>query len=100
VTSVGGTFVDAANPPTIDFAADGTVSGTTGCNQYSGSYTLDGSKITVGALAMTMMLCQGSAGEAETLFAPAMQGATGWAIDESGNLLLSGAGDILAKPAG
>ena len=50
VVSVGGEFVDATNPPTMDFAADGTLSGTTGCNQYSGTYTVDGSKLTVGPL--------------------------------------------------
>ena len=100
VTSVNGEFVDATNPPTIAFGADGTVSGTTGCNQYKGPYEVTGNQITVGALSMTMMLCEGPGGESETLFAPAMQGATTWAVDAAGNLALSGAGDILAKPAG
>ena len=100
VTTVGGDFVDANSPPTIDFAADGKVSGTTGCNQYSGTYEVNGNEIAVGLLAMTMMLCEGSIGEQETLFGPALQGATTWAIDETGMLLLSGAGDIVAKPAG
>lgn len=99
VTSVGGEFVDATNPPTMDFAANGTLSGTTGCNQFSGPYTVDGTKLTVGALAMTMMMCEGAIGDGEALFAPAIQGATSWAIDGDGNLLLSGAGDILAKPS-
>ena len=99
VTSVGGSFVDATNPPTMDFGADGTLSGTTGCNQYNGSYTVDGNNLTVGTLSMTMMLCEGPIGDGEALFSPAIQGATSWAIDASGNLLLSGAGDILAKPS-
>ena len=100
VVSVGGEFVDATNPPTMDFAADGALSGTTGCNQFSGTYTVDGSKLTVSPLNMTMMLCEGPVGDGEALFAPAIQGATAWAIDADGNLLLSGAGDILAKPSG
>ena len=100
VTSVGGTFVDAANPPTMDFAADGTLSGTTGCNQFNGTYTVDGSSLTVSPLNMTMMMCVGPIGDGEALFAPAIQGATSWAMDADGNLLLSGAGDILAKPSG
>ncbi len=99
VTSVGGSFVDATNPPTMAFGADGTLSGTTGCNQYNGSYTVDGNDLTVGTLSMTMMLCEGQIGDGEALFSPAIQGATTWAIDASGNLLLSGAGDILAKPS-
>ena len=100
VISVGGTFVDATNPPTMDFAADGTLSGTTGCNQFNGTYTVDGSKLTVSPLRMTLMLCEGPIGDGEALFSPAIQGATSWAIDADGNLLLSGAGDILAKPSG
>lgn len=100
VVSVGGEFVDATNPPTMDFAADGALSGTTGCNQFSGTYTVDGSTLTVSPLNMTMMLCEGPVGDGEALFAPAIQGATAWAIDADGNLLLSGAGDILAKPSG
>jgi heat shock protein HslJ len=98
-TSVGGAFVDANSPPTMDFGADGKVSGTTGCNQYSGTYEVDGNEIAVGPLAMTMMLCEGSVGEQETLFGPALQGATTWAIDATGTLTLSGAVDIVAKPS-
>jgi putative lipoprotein len=98
-TTVGGEFVDANSPPTMDFAADGKVSGTTGCNQYSGAYEINGNEIAIGPLAMTMMLCAGPVGEQETLFGPALQGATTWAIDATGMLKLSGAGDIVAKPA-
>lgn len=100
VVSVGGSFVDATNPPTMDFAADGTLSGTTGCNQFTGTYAVDGNSLTVSPLTMTMKLCEGSIGDGEALFAPAIQGSSSWAIDADGNLLLSGAGDILAKPAG
>jgi putative lipoprotein len=100
VTSVKGTFVDATKPPTMDFASDGMLSGTTGCNTYSGPYTVDGSSLVVGPLIMTLVGCAGPTGNVEALFAPAIQGATAWAIDADGNLRLSGAGDILAKPAG
>jgi heat shock protein HslJ len=99
VASVGGTFVDAKAPPTMDFAADGTISGTTGCNQYNGPYELDGSTITIGLLATTLMLCDGAIGTQETAFSAALQGATTWAIDSSGTLTLSGAGDIVANPS-
>ncbi|MBN1937786.1 MAG: META domain-containing protein [Anaerolineae bacterium] len=36
---------------------EGRVSGSAGCNSYSGLYEVDGDKITVGALAITMMAC-------------------------------------------
>ena len=99
VTSASGEFVDATNPPTIAFGADGTVSGTTGCNQYTGTYEVNGSAITFGPLSQTLMLCEGPAGTSETLFGPAIQGATSWAVDADGNLTISGgAGEIVAKP--
>lgn len=49
-------------------ADDSTVSGSAGCNRYSGPYTVDGSKLTFGDLATTLMLCDGPAGEVETAY--------------------------------
>lgn len=51
VSTVAGTDVTAT------FAADGTVSGSGGCNTYSGTYTTDGTKLTFGTLATTQMAC-------------------------------------------
>lgn len=36
---------------------DGVISGSSGCNSYSGSYQVEGSKITIGPLAATLMAC-------------------------------------------
>ena len=44
----------------IDITAifeDGNISGSSGCNSYSGSYQVDGSKISFGPLAGTLMAC-------------------------------------------
>ena len=44
--------------PTLDFDAEKmTVNGTTGCNNYSGSYTMDGSQLAFGPMATTRMAC-------------------------------------------
>jgi heat shock protein HslJ len=45
---------------TLTFGADGSVSGTTDCNSFSGSYTLTGNAIQFGALGMTKKFCEGS----------------------------------------
>lgn len=37
---------------------EGTVNGSAGCNNYFGSYTLDGAKITFGPLGSTQMFCE------------------------------------------
>jgi heat shock protein HslJ len=43
---------------TIQFNTDGTVGGSSGCNQYSGTYTASGSSLTINSpLASTMMMC-------------------------------------------
>src|SRR5262245_64000629 len=43
--------------PTIAFSGDGTVSGSGGCNDFSGNYTVDGSKLTLGPLAWKQKAC-------------------------------------------
>lgn len=42
---------------TADFSADGTIAGSTGCNSFSGDYTLDGKKLHVGPLTATRKAC-------------------------------------------
>lgn len=49
-------------------ASDSTVSGSGGCNRYTGTYTASGSELTFGPLATTMMACSGPAGEVETAY--------------------------------
>ncbi len=47
------------NPPTVKlFLKEGKISGTTGCNSFSGRVDFSGNKITVGQLMNTMMFCQ------------------------------------------
>lgn len=43
---------------TIQFSADGRVSGFAGCNNYTGAYSLSGETISVGPLASTRKACQ------------------------------------------
>ncbi|MFC1879063.1 META domain-containing protein, partial [Chloroflexota bacterium] len=49
-SSVGGTSI------TVEFD-DGRISGTGGCNSFSGDYELDGDMIIFGEIAMTLMAC-------------------------------------------
>lgn len=49
----------------ITFGADGKVSGTGGCNTFSGTFTTTGTKVTMGPLATTMMACESPAGVME-----------------------------------
>jgi heat shock protein HslJ len=72
---------------TASFNEDGTLSGNSGCNQYNGSYTVDGDQITIGPLASTMMMCSDPAEvmDQEAQFLAALQSAANYEIE--GNVL-------------
>jgi heat shock protein HslJ len=60
LTSSGSAFTSVvqSSPPTAVFAADGTVSGTTGCNMYNGPWTQGpDDAVHVGPLAKTLAAC-------------------------------------------
>ena len=62
---------------TVNFGADGTVSGSGGCNQFTGGYTVTDGVLQVGPLASTMMACETPAGtmEQEAAFLKALESA-------------------------
>jgi heat shock protein HslJ len=47
----------ADSEPTADFSADGTLRGTTGCNDFHGPYALQGEKLDIGPLTATEKAC-------------------------------------------
>jgi len=55
-------------PLTMQFMADGTVSGFSGCNTFNGQYTLDGNTLKFGPLASTRKMCGAAANEKEYAF--------------------------------
>jgi heat shock protein HslJ len=58
---------------TATFTPDGKVAGSSGCNTYTGSYELEGTALTVGPLATTMMACEQEIMDQETQFLAAFQ---------------------------
>jgi heat shock protein HslJ len=52
--------------PRITFNVDGTLIGNSGCNGYSGSYTVEGNQITFSPIVSTRMLCDKAIMEQET----------------------------------
>ncbi len=48
--------------------SDGIVAGNAGCNDYTGSYTVDGDKLTIGPLAVTKKACGPAETAVETVF--------------------------------
>lgn len=59
-TDVTGTWGSTAqSSPNLTFAAEGTVTGTDGCNRLTGSWSVDGDVVRLGPLASTRMYCEG-----------------------------------------
>ena len=73
---VSTTATETAN---ITFAADGTVSGNTGCNSFAGTYEVDGAEVTIhGNVAATLMACEPDAQALEQQFLTALGNVTTW----------------------
>lgn len=53
------------NEITAVFGEDGSLSGSAGCNNYSGTYEVDGENMTIGPLAVTQMFCEQPEGTME-----------------------------------
>jgi putative lipoprotein len=99
VTQIDGDDVGGAARTTLDIGADGTVSGSGGCNRYSGGAEIDGSTIIIGPVAATKMACLGMPMEQETRFFAALDKARSWRLSEGNLLLLDDRGDVLVRLA-
>jgi heat shock protein HslJ len=75
-------------PITITFTNMGTVSGSGGCNNYNGGYTLTGAsgpfgkQIRIGPLASTQMFCADTS-NLETTYLQILQDASSYSIDNT-----------------
>ena len=66
---------------TIQFGTDGNVSGSSGCNQYSGTYTASGNSLTINSpLASTMMMCAEPVMVQESAYQAALAGVKAYTV--------------------
>lgn len=91
--SIDGESVPDGVTATATFGEDGSLTGSGGCNNFSGSYTIEGGLITVGPIAATLKLCPDSS-DTERLYLDALQGASTWSTT-GGGLVLDGAGRLV-----
>jgi heat shock protein HslJ len=49
----------AAGRPNLDIREDGAFTGSDGCNHLSGTARIDGDRVSFGAIASTLMACEG-----------------------------------------
>ena len=76
--------------------ADGTVSGSSGCNNYSASYTLDGDSLSIMPGPMTMMACPEPQMSVEMQLMAAYGATASFAISDGQLTLLDGTGNPVA----
>jgi heat shock protein HslJ len=90
LTSGSGITLPASVAPSALFSA-GEVSGSTGCNQYSGPYELDGDSLDVGTLTQTLIACVPPRDAIETAYVRALGQVASWSVE--GNELMLSDGD-------
>jgi heat shock protein HslJ len=92
--ATGFVSVIAGTKVTADFDTAGAVSGSSGCNNYNGPYTAQGSTISIGPLAGTRKLCTEPAGVAtqEGDFLAAMEASKSFTVSGTVLTLFDSAG--------
>ena len=87
--------------PTASFA-DGTMSGSNGCNNYSAGYTAVDGSLELTAVATTFMACPPDQTAVETAFNAALGEAVGYELADDTLTLTNAAGDavLVFDPAG
>ncbi len=87
--------VGTSEVPQIRFGADGQVSGTSGCNRFSGSYTEQDGQLAFGPLATTRMACPGELDQQEKDFFKALSNVTGFGVRAGHTVLLDAEGAVV-----
>jgi heat shock protein HslJ len=89
--SIGGTPVAEGRPTSLAF--DGRkLSGSAGCNRFSGRYTSDGKTLSAGPLMATEMACPGAGMAQEGAFFKLMRGPVSLTFPSDGTMILTGTG--------
>ena len=82
--------------PTLAFDEAG-LHGITGCNNYFGGFTLDGTALTISQVGMTEMWCEGVMDQ-EQAFLEALQAAASLTLDDNSLTLHTAEGDLIFQP--
>ncbi len=93
ITQLNLDVVPARTAPVLSFGVDGRVSGTSGCNNFSAEYTLDGNRIALGPIAATKRACEAGLMEQERRFFDILGSLYRASLDGDGLLVLEGTGD-------
>jgi heat shock protein HslJ len=79
---------------TTNFDSSGGVNGFAGCNSYSGSYTVDGNSLSIGAVSAGLALCDQATMDQEAAFLSALSSAASFTM-EMGLIISDGSAAVL-----
>lgn len=77
----------------IEFDAEGRMSGNVGCNNFGGNYTVDGDTIKFSPIMSTEMFCEGPIGGQESAVLSVLQETTSFVINGNMMTITSSNGD-------
>jgi putative lipoprotein len=97
---LGGGVIDNVET-VLEIAADGSVTGSSGCNRITGTAKIKGDSIEFGPIAATRRACVPAVGDQEQKFFKALGLARHWQVDEAtGKLTLMGRGEKVVMVLG
>jgi len=96
LTNLNGEDVQAPIRVTANFGADGSLSGSGGCNTYNASYETDGNSIFIGPAMSTMMACDEAIMAVEDAYMAALASAATYQIDGDALTLTDAGGTAIA----
>ena len=82
--------------PDLSFE-NGGIDGSTGCNAYIASYSVDGSVLDLELGNMTGLTCPPPGGDVEAAFVAALERVEGWAVEDDELVLLDGSSEELLR---
>lgn len=89
ITSVGGSPVQGSRPATLAFTGD-RLSGSSGCNRFSGSYKQTGDRLVISPVMATKMACIGPAMDQENKLFAILGGEVTISYRDGDTLVISG----------
>ena len=82
---------------TIRFSAANTTTGSGGCNQFNGPYSVNGQSLHIGPLGTTSMACEGDVAAQEQAYLQALQSTTSFELTGNQLILRDGSGREVAR---
>lgn len=88
VEEIDSTGIIEGSQPTLNFSAEGRVSGKASCNSHTGKYVLGGEGLSVGPTAATIMACDPRLMQQEQAFLARLETIRRFELAADGALLL------------